>query len=125
MKKNVGKGKPPRITPNEIEIMAKGGEILGEVLKEELKRADYKIGIFGVGVDGHTAGILPQSVAVNTEEIIFGYETPEYDRITITPKTIASLDQAILYAIFLSVLHVLHQTKHQFLLVHVQLLIVP
>jgi 6-phosphogluconolactonase/glucosamine-6-phosphate isomerase/deaminase len=67
------------------------------MLKEEISRADYKIGIFGIGIDGHTAGILPHTEAVNSNELAFAYETELYDRITITPKTILLLDEAIVY----------------------------
>jgi len=63
---------------------------------QEFKNTDYKIGIFGVGIDGHTAGILPGSVAVNSKDLICGYETPEFSRITITPFAIIKLDEAII-----------------------------
>lgn len=71
---------------------------LREVLKEELKKADYKIGNFGIGIDGHTAGILPHTEAVNIPELVCAYETPQFDRITITPKVILELDEAIVFA---------------------------
>jgi len=69
-----------------------------DFLKIELERADYKIGLFGVGPDGHTAGILPNSEALNSNELASFYITPQYDRITITPKTIEMLDEAVVYA---------------------------
>lgn len=69
-----------------------------KVLKEELYKADYKIGVFGVGLDGHTAGILPHSRAIYEPELVFTHETELFDRITITPKAIEMLDEAILYA---------------------------
>lgn len=71
---------------------------LREVLKDELEKADYKIGNFGIGIDGHTAGILPFSDAVNSSELVCSYETPSFDRITITPKVITKLDEAIVFA---------------------------
>ncbi len=67
-------------------------------LKDELSTAEYKIGVFGVGIDGHTAGILPRSDSVRSNELVCTYETDLHDRITITPKTIAMLDEAIVYA---------------------------
>ncbi len=69
-----------------------------KMLKQELNKADYKIGIFGIGIDGHTAGILPHSEAIKINELACAYETELYDRITITPKTILQLDEAIIYA---------------------------
>lgn len=65
------------------------------ILNQELKIAEYKIGLFGVGPDGHTAGILPDSVAVNSKDLACGYDTPIFSRITITPKTIEKLDEAV------------------------------
>lgn len=67
-------------------------------LKEEFKTADFKIGLFGVGVDGHTAGILPESKAVDSQELIYSYDTSTFSRITITPKAIEKLDEAIIWA---------------------------
>ena len=66
-------------------------------LKEELEKADYKIGMFGIGIDGHTAGILPFSDAVNSSELVCSYITPTFDRVTITPKVITMLDEAIVF----------------------------
>jgi 6-phosphogluconolactonase/glucosamine-6-phosphate isomerase/deaminase len=68
------------------------------VLREELVKADYKIGMFGIGIDGHTAGILPHTEAVNSLELVCAYETPQFDRVTITPKLISQLDEAVVFA---------------------------
>lgn len=82
------KGKDMRKTTEEIKI----------ILKDELKKADYKIGFFGVGIDMHTSGILPHTDAVKSDDLVCTYETDLYDRITITFKTIQMLDEAVLYA---------------------------
>ncbi|KKR67793.1 MAG: hypothetical protein UU10_C0036G0008 [Parcubacteria group bacterium GW2011_GWF1_40_6] len=68
------------------------------VLKQEFETADYKIGLFGVGVDGHTAGILPECGAINTENLAYSYDTPTFSRITMTPKAIEQLDEAVVWA---------------------------
>jgi len=67
------------------------------ILKEEFNKTEYKIGLFGVGKDGHTAGILPNSKALNSTELVCSYEAELYNRITITPKAICMLDEAIVY----------------------------
>jgi 6-phosphogluconolactonase/glucosamine-6-phosphate isomerase/deaminase len=67
-------------------------------LEKELNEADYKIGMFGIGADAHTSGILPYSVAVNSNELACYYDAPPFLRITITPKTILQLDEAFVYA---------------------------
>ncbi len=67
-------------------------------LEQEFKNADYKIGLFGVGADGHTAGNLPNSTSINSEELAFGYGTVEFLRITMTPKAIKQLDEIVVWA---------------------------
>lgn len=58
----------------------------------------YKIGLFGVGADGHTAGILPHSPAVNSDMLAVYYQGDDFARVTITPRAIALLDEVVVYA---------------------------
>ena len=67
-------------------------------LNEEFTKAEYKIGLFGIGADGHTAGILPESSAVSAKDLAFGYDTATFSRITITFKAIEKLDGAVVWA---------------------------
>lgn len=67
-------------------------------LKQEFEKAYYKIGLFGIGTDGHTAGILPESDAINSSNLVYSYDTPVFSRITITPKAIEELDEAVVWA---------------------------
>ena len=53
--------------------------------------------MFGIGADGHTAGILPESKAVMSQDMAFGYDTPTFSRITITPKVIERLDEVVVW----------------------------
>jgi 6-phosphogluconolactonase/glucosamine-6-phosphate isomerase/deaminase len=73
-------------------------EDFNDILKNELEKADYKIGIFGIGIDGHTAGILPHTGSVLSSDLAYTYKPDAFNRITITPKIIYTLDEAILYA---------------------------
>jgi len=66
-------------------------------LEGMLTRADYKIALLGIGADGHTPGILPGSSAVESVDYASSYSTPEFERITITPKTIVELDEAVVF----------------------------
>jgi 6-phosphogluconolactonase/glucosamine-6-phosphate isomerase/deaminase len=70
-----------------------------EILEEELDRADYRLGFFGMGPDGHTAGILPGSPAVEADDLTEGYEAGPLTRITMTPAAIECLDEAVVYAV--------------------------
>lgn len=66
-------------------------------LEEEFKNADYKIGLFGIGKDGHIAGNLPGSESVISKDLAFGYDTQAFYRITITPIAIEKLDEAVVW----------------------------
>ncbi|HWZ65378.1 MAG TPA: 6-phosphogluconolactonase [Patescibacteria group bacterium] len=59
--------------------------------------ADFAIGLFGIGSDGHTAGILPGSSAVSNTNLVASFQAVDYQRITITPTAIAKLDLAVAY----------------------------
>ncbi len=85
----------PVLTGDNKEVTIKN---FNKILNEELTIEAYKIGLFGIGKDGHTAGILPESVAVNSTDLVCGYDTPTFSRITITPKTIEKLDEIIVWA---------------------------
>lgn len=66
-------------------------------LDNMLHNADYKIALFGMGADGHIAGILPESGAILAEGLAAGYQTPDFTRITMTFEAIKLLDEAVLY----------------------------
>ena len=70
-----------------------------EQLNKCLNEVNFRIGLFGIGQDGHVAGILPNSPAVNDQALAIGYDASPYRRITITPNVIAQLDQAVVYAV--------------------------
>lgn len=72
-------------------------EKFNATLKQELAAADYRISLFGIGKDGHIAGILPESPALSSEDFAFGYDTSTFSRITITPKVIEKLDEIVVW----------------------------
>lgn len=78
---------------------AKTAKAFGEKTMEALKDADFSLGIFGIGADGHTAGIKPGSPAVTSTEPAVFYKWDDYQRITLTPPIIRELDEAIVYAV--------------------------
>lgn len=59
---------------------------------------DYKIGLFGMGADGHTAGIKPESPAVSSGMLAASYVGDDFERVTMTPYAISQLDEVVLYA---------------------------
>lgn len=57
------------------------------------------IGQFGMGGDGHIAGIMPHSVASQEiERLAVGYKTDDFTRITMTFNAILMVDRAYLIA---------------------------
>ena len=67
-------------------------------LEELFETYDYKLGMFGVGADGHTAGIKPHTVAVTSGELAVSFKGEDFERITMTPEAVLRLDEAVVYA---------------------------
>ncbi len=70
----------------------------GKRLMAAIKKADVIIGQFGVGPDGHTAGILPYSPGVHARRLVVGYEGPDFQRITTTAALFNKLSLAVVVA---------------------------
>jgi 6-phosphogluconolactonase/glucosamine-6-phosphate isomerase/deaminase len=70
-----------------------------ETLENLINEANYVVGLFGIGPDGHTAGILPSSPAVVSMDLAFGYQGGKYYRLTTTPKAISLIDEVVVYAV--------------------------
>jgi 6-phosphogluconolactonase/glucosamine-6-phosphate isomerase/deaminase len=70
----------------------------GAWIMQVASAADYKIGLFGIGADGHTAGIKPHSTAVDPSAWANSFTGDDFERITITPLTISQLDEAVIQA---------------------------
>lgn len=67
-------------------------------LSTTLDSVDYVIGLFGIGADGHTAGIKPHSEAVQAVTLAASYAGDDFERITITPAFIRRIDEAVIQA---------------------------
>jgi 6-phosphogluconolactonase/glucosamine-6-phosphate isomerase/deaminase len=63
-----------------------------------VRKADVVLGQFGMGADGHIAGILPGSPAVSSGDLTAAYDAPPYTRVTLTPKALQQLSVAYLFA---------------------------
>lgn len=104
----------PVLTGDSREITT---EKFNTALMEELKQADYKIGMFGIGTDGHTAGILPKSRAVMSENFASSYDTENFERITMTPEAILLLDEVVVYTLGEAKRHVVEDLRDKDILV--------
>lgn len=67
-------------------------------LTEQFKSADYKFGIFGIGADGHTVGIKPNSIAASSSDLAASFTGEDFERITITFPAIEQINEAVIQA---------------------------
>ena len=56
---------------------------------------DYRIALLGIGDDGHTSGVKPNSPAVSAEGSVVDFTGTDFERITTTIHTLERLDEAI------------------------------
>lgn len=79
--------------------LAETVEHYGELVEDSFAAAQFVIGTFGMGADGHTAGVLPNSPAVTDDEAtVVGYEAPGFTRLTITPSWLIRCNVAYVLA---------------------------
>lgn len=76
----------PVITDDK-QSLAEASNSYKERLREAINQHDTVIGIFGIGTDGHTAGILNGSPALQSHELVTYFNGHDYPRITITPAS--------------------------------------
>ena len=70
----------------------------GEALQQAFHTTDKVIGQLGIGADGHIAGILPQSPALQSKALVAGYQAADYTRITLTFLALRQIDAAYVFA---------------------------
>jgi 6-phosphogluconolactonase/glucosamine-6-phosphate isomerase/deaminase len=64
-------------------------------IKKQFTLSDYKIAIFGIGVDGHIAGIKPGSDSSDSNEMVAFTTSEDFTRMSITFSAIKQLDEAV------------------------------
>ncbi len=68
-------------------------------LQKAMSDVDVVVGQFGIGTDGHTAGILPHSEGVHEDQkLVIGYKGSDFERLTTTPAMFRQLDLAVVVA---------------------------
>lgn len=74
-------------------------EVYEAKLHDSLLHTDIVIGLLGMGDDGHTAGILPRSIATqDTEKLVVDYSSDPFERITLSFEGLKKLNVAYLFA---------------------------
>ncbi len=89
-------------------------------LTEQIYKADYKIALFGFGTDGHTAGVKPHTEAVDSPNFADSFTGEDFERITMTPKAISLLDEAIIQASGIAKIPVLSSLMNETIDIHDQ-----
>ena len=92
----------------------------GDWLKDQFPRADYKIGVFGMGTDGHTAGLKPDTSAVNATGWTTAFTGNDFERITMTFDAIKQLDEVVLQAMGADKTAILDSLLHEDLSIKTQ-----
>lgn len=66
-----------------------------QMAEQAFKDNDIIIGCLGIGPDGHTAGILPNSIATSEEsDMVAHYLAPPYQRLTLSFKALRQINAA-------------------------------
>lgn len=65
-------------------------QLLNDFVAREIAKDDYIFATLGMGEDGHTAGILPQSPALTSTDFAVSYKAPDFTRITLCADTITA-----------------------------------
>lgn len=69
-----------------------------EQFKKEAAQAGYIIATFGIGADGHIAGILPGSPAATSQKLAAGYNAGTFERLSLTFPALKHIDKAYVFA---------------------------
>jgi 6-phosphogluconolactonase/glucosamine-6-phosphate isomerase/deaminase len=65
---------------------------------KQFAESDVAVGQFGIGTDGHIAGILPRSPGTTAlGELAVGYEAPDFTRITLTFPALRYIEMAYVF----------------------------
>jgi 6-phosphogluconolactonase/glucosamine-6-phosphate isomerase/deaminase len=85
-----------------------------QIVQTQFDQHSAIIGQFGIGADGHTAGLLPHSPAtVVTDRLVTGYQGPDYQRITLTFPALRQVQTAYVFAYGANKLTALQQLKDE------------
>lgn len=82
----------------DLKDMYEAAKQYGIVLQDVFAENDVIVGQYGMGPDGHMAGIKPGSPAVNADGLVTAYQWDDYQRITTTFEAIKRCDVAFLFA---------------------------
>lgn len=68
------------------------------LLENTLPAVDFVIGQFGIGADGHIAGVLPHTEGIMDKRNTIGYKSEAYTRISVTLNFFKKIDKVFVFA---------------------------
>ena len=72
--------------------------LLEKEFVQKSQKVDIIIAQLGIGEDGHIAGILPNSKALDSNNYVVNFKGPDFERITLSFKALKKIDIAIVAA---------------------------
>ncbi len=69
-----------------------------QLTKQAIAASEIIIAQLGMGADGHIAGILPDSAAINSPDFVAAYDSPPFTRLTLTPHALKHVSVGYLLA---------------------------
>ena len=92
-----------------------------QLVTQQFTKNEIIIGQLGIGTDGHTAGILPNSPATKVSDVLVaGYKGKDFCRITLTFPALRQLNSAFVFAYGASKKTALQQLKDETLALETQ-----
>jgi 6-phosphogluconolactonase/glucosamine-6-phosphate isomerase/deaminase len=89
-------------------------------LKIALQNAQSIVATLNMGSDGRIAGILPESPAASSRTLVASFQDPDYERITITPRTLRHATCTFVFAYGAEKQAALLQLRDKTLPIHTQ-----
>src|SRR5882757_5253844 len=90
-------------------------ERYAQAVRRAFEHADVTIAQFGIGPDGHIAGILPPTPATTETEWVTANEAPPYTRVTLTFPALRNITAAYVMAYGEDKRTALHKLQHEYL----------
>lgn len=84
------------VMTNNSENLEQAADSYRKRLLRAVEKHDTIIGIFGIGDDGHTSGILLDSSAIDATDVVIPFTGPDFPRVTTTPAAMPLFDHAFL-----------------------------
>jgi 6-phosphogluconolactonase/glucosamine-6-phosphate isomerase/deaminase len=69
-------------------------KLYSENIEQLFSSHDHIVGQFGIGEDGHIAGVLPGTIGTTSTEAVVGYQSEKFTRISLTLSTLAQIHSA-------------------------------